>query len=265
MLDPTLQAWRKSRNEPAKSMSGYATGMFDAPLLFEPGTSWMYGAGYDAVGVLVSRLNNMGLEAYMRRNIFEPLGLESCTFFIRKKEGGMDRLVQCVTRTGGSEPKLVPFPDPTSDNAAEEQGSGGLYCSVPDYVAVLVDLLQDEPKLLRKNSVDLLFTPQLEDGSSAMEGFQKASYLWGSFSGGAPDDARVNHSLGGLLIEEGTKGAEGARSTLQWAGGTGTLWMLERERGIAAFYATQIFPPMDKQATMLREAFMEEVRRIGSE
>ena len=144
MLDPTLQAWRKSRNEPSKAMSGYATGMFDAPLIFEPGSSWMYGAGYDAVGVLVSRLNdNMGLEAYMRQNIFEPLGLESCTFFIRKKDDGLERLVQGVTRTRDSEQQLVPCPDPTGDNAVKEQGDGGMYSSVSDYVTVLVDLLQN--------------------------------------------------------------------------------------------------------------------------
>jgi len=264
MLDPTLQAWRKSRNEPSKAMSGYATGMFDAPLVFEPGSSWTYGAGYDVAGVLVSRLNdNVGLETYMRENIFKPLGLESCTFFIRKKADGLKRLAQCVTRTRDSESKLVPFPDPTGDNATEEQGGGGMYSSVADYVAVLVDLLQDRPRLLSKQSVDLLLVPQLEETSSAIEGLQKASFLWGPFSGGTPSDAKVNHSLGGLLLKEGLEGSKNARSTLQWAGGTGTLWMLERERGLAAFYATQIFPPMDEKATALRNAFMEGVKQLS--
>ena len=264
-IDPTLQAWRKSRNEPSKAMSGYATGIFDAPLIFEPGSSWMYGAGHDVAGVLVSRLNgNMGLEAYTQQNIFEPLGSESCTFFIRKKEDGLERLVQCVTRTKDSEPKLVPFPDPTGDDAAEEQGGGGMYSTITDYIAVLVDLLQDQSKLLRKESVDLLFAPQLEEGSSAMNGFQKASFLWGPFSGGAPSDAKINHSLGGLVIKEGLGVSGNARSSLQWAGGTGTLWMLERERGIAAFYGTQIFPPMDEKATTLRNAFMKEAKRLSS-
>jgi len=40
--------------------------------------------------------------------------------------------------------------------------------------------------------------------------------------------------------------------------------MLSRERGVAAFYATQIFPPIDAQATMLREAFMKMVKQLGS-
>ena len=110
----------------------------------------------------------------------------------------------------------------------------------------------------------MLFTPQLEETSSAMGGFKKASFLWGSFSGGTPGDTKVNHSLGGLLTVEHTEGAKDARSMLQWAGGTGTLWMLERERGVAAFYATQIFPPIDAQATMLREAFMKMVKQLGS-
>ena len=255
ILHPVLQAWRKSRNETPRSMSGVATGMFDAPLLFEPGTSWQYGAGYDAVGVLVSRLTGLSLEDYMRRKIFDVLGLESPTFFIRRKEGGVGRLVQCVTR--GKDGELVNFPDPTGDDAREEQGSGGLYCSVGDYVTVLIALLKEEPKVLSRETVEaLLFSPQLQEGSDAYAGFMAAKYLWGAFSGGAPASAKVNHSLGGLLVEDGEK------CTLQWAGGTGTVWIADRKKGVAGFLATQFFPPHDGEATKLRNAFLDLVRAM---
>lgn len=39
------------------------------PLLFEPGTSWAYGSSTDWVGILIMRLNNMSLEAYMQKYI----------------------------------------------------------------------------------------------------------------------------------------------------------------------------------------------------
>src|ERR1051326_4763692 len=49
----------------------YAAG----PLLFEPGTQWIYGTGVDWLGRLVERLSGQSLEDYFREHIFTPLGM----------------------------------------------------------------------------------------------------------------------------------------------------------------------------------------------
>jgi hypothetical protein len=48
---------------------------FTMPLLFEPGTGWNYGPGHDVAGLLVARANDCTLEGYMRKNIFDVLGM----------------------------------------------------------------------------------------------------------------------------------------------------------------------------------------------
>lgn len=51
------------------------------PLLFEPGTGWMYGCGLEWVGKLIERVNNVSLEEYMKKNIWEPLGIKDISFW----------------------------------------------------------------------------------------------------------------------------------------------------------------------------------------
>ena len=50
------------------------------PLLFEPGTQWIYGTSVDWVGRLVETLSGKNLEQYFREQIFAPLGM-SDTFY----------------------------------------------------------------------------------------------------------------------------------------------------------------------------------------
>ena len=55
----------------------------------------------------------------------------------------------------------------------EGMGGRGLYSTVLDYTAVLQDLLQPSPKLLKKETVDMMFTPELQEGSAAHKAFQE--------------------------------------------------------------------------------------------
>ncbi|KAI6876970.1 hypothetical protein KC318_g17864, partial [Hortaea werneckii] len=46
------------------------------PLLFEPGTAWMYGCSTDWAGKLVERISGMTLEEFMRENMFRLVGVK---------------------------------------------------------------------------------------------------------------------------------------------------------------------------------------------
>ncbi|KAJ9659732.1 hypothetical protein H2198_002980 [Neophaeococcomyces mojaviensis] len=262
ILHPLLRAWRASRNEPPQAVAGSALKSWDMPLLFEPGTSWMYSSGYDAVGVLVGRLNDTDLEGYMQRNVFAPLGLKDSTFFIKRegREEMLGRLVDCVTRT--KEGVLVPWPSQTGDNPPEAQGSGGLFASVPDFVAMLGDLIKEQPKLLKRETVDLLFSPQLQSKDTVKEAFEQARPLWGAMMGELVQGVEAEFGLGGLLVTSDSQGLGNIKGTLCWAGATGTFWLINRERGVAAVYATQVFPPNDEKGWELMQEFVREVWKV---
>ena len=52
----------------------------NAPLAFEPGERWEYGINIDWAGRMVEAVSGQDLEAYMRENIFAPLGMHDTGF-----------------------------------------------------------------------------------------------------------------------------------------------------------------------------------------
>ena len=139
IVDPRLQAWRKSRGEKPQALTGNVESMLQMPLLFEPGEGWMYGASTDVVGVLIQRVMNMGLEEYMKANVFEPLGMTSSTFFIKKYPKLQDRLVAITQRS--AEGGLQEGKSANSDDPSEASGGGGIFMSPEDYLKVLKDII----------------------------------------------------------------------------------------------------------------------------
>lgn len=167
-MHPVLVAWRVSRGEPPQVMSGKIPEAYDLPLLFEPGTSWVYGAGLDWAGLLVERLNNTKLAAYMQRKLFKPLGLDSSTFRPATRPDIMASLAQMWLRSDTGELSSTTSPYPL--HARNDSGGMGLVTSTKDFVAILQDLLKDKPLLLKKESVSEMFTAQFEPGAPQYKG-----------------------------------------------------------------------------------------------
>lgn len=261
-IDPRLQAWRKSVGTQSQAIGGNALESIDIPLLFEPGQGWAYGSGYDAIAVLIGRLNGgINLEEYCQQHIFQPLGLKASTFMPEDHSEITARLVQCVIRT--PEGKLVPHQHGSGKNPALPQGGGGLYSTVGNHHAILADVVSEHPKLLRPETARLLFTPQLKDGTAAMTDFKAMRPLLNSMLGSLIGDQEVNHSLGGVLVMANSSDVGRTKGTAAWAGATGTFWMMNQERQIAASYASQLFPIMDPVGLKGIAAFVEEVWQKG--
>ncbi|KAL4750199.1 beta-lactamase/transpeptidase-like protein [Aspergillus terricola var. indicus] len=65
---PLLQQWSKSQGRTAHTFCGSMEG-YTHPLLFQPGTSWGYGAGLDWAGMLIERITGVRLSTYIKHNI----------------------------------------------------------------------------------------------------------------------------------------------------------------------------------------------------
>ena len=265
IVDPRLQAWRKSRGEKPQALKGHVESMIQMPLLFEPGEGWMYGASTDAVGVLVQRVTKMSLEDYMQTNIFEPLGMNSSTFFIQRHPELQDKLVAITQRS--AEGGLQEGKSANGDDPAEASGGGGMFMSPEDYLKVLKDIIAPDGKLLRPNVAQMLFSykPQLKEGTLAMEHFKRAMPMLAMTLSVLVKDVEINQSLGGLLIMGNSPHLGDTEGTLAWAGALGTLWFANRNRGFAGYYASQLFPPGDAKNLELMEEFIREAFRIAPE
>jgi CubicO group peptidase (beta-lactamase class C family) len=56
------------------------------PLKFQPGTKWMYGLNTDLLGCLVEVISGLNLEDFMRKNIFDPIGMNDTYFNVPEEK-----------------------------------------------------------------------------------------------------------------------------------------------------------------------------------
>jgi len=275
MLDPKYHAWRASRNEAPGIMEIPILSRISTPLLFSPGTSWIYGTGLDWAGTLVARLNNTTLEEFMETNIWAPLGIKNMTFHQEKKPDVKKNLVKMAIRKGipthGSKLPFMPidtgegvefteevlYDDPTED----EYGGAGAIGSPVEYLKILDSLLVSDEKLLSKSSVDELFRPQLSspDVLRALENFTFQPVFKDGFAN-PPAGTPLNHGLGGLIVmsdlEDGRR-----KGSLNWSGMPCLMWSVDREAGVSMMYASNIAPFGDIKSGEMQRLFEKEMYR----
>ncbi|PKS08593.1 hypothetical protein jhhlp_004979 [Lomentospora prolificans] len=272
LFTPKMLAWRQSRGESPLTFSGSCGQAHTTPLLYEPGEGWSYSGGVDLsrnqnadyrhkwAGELVARLNKTTLEKYFQTHIFKPLGMTSTTFRLEKHPEIKNRLLGTAERdqdgTLKDSVKLWP------DHAAEDCSGAGLYSSVGDYIRVLGDLIKDEPTLLRKETVAKeMFTAQLPHDSASLKVLLKGGAIVEAMAGTNGVSRGINWGLGGLLTEEDVGAL--AKGTLAWGGMPNLVWMMNKEKGVAAIFASQMVPPGDVNCRKLVSEVFQEAYRLS--
>lgn len=152
---------------------------------------------------------------------------------------------------------------PTRRSTQEsERGGGGLYMSASNFVKVLADLVSPSPRILSSEMVDLLFSPQFEQGSKPLEALRMASPVFTSMTGALTGDlpaTSFNHASGGLLLTDNNPNLGKTAGTMTWGGATNCLWFANREIGVAAFCGSSMLPPGEGNSGELMGAFVREV------
>jgi CubicO group peptidase (beta-lactamase class C family) len=66
----------------SKSLQEMIDKLAKIPLLYQPGTRWVYSLSMDIQGYIIEKLSGQSLPDFMRQNIFEPLGMKDAGFFV---------------------------------------------------------------------------------------------------------------------------------------------------------------------------------------
>ena len=69
------------------------------PLLYQPGAGWRYSLATDVLGRLVEVLSGNSLDDFLRREIFEPLGMDDTGFHVPAES--LERFSACYGPPGG--------------------------------------------------------------------------------------------------------------------------------------------------------------------
>ncbi|KAF7954494.1 hypothetical protein EAE96_005615 [Botrytis aclada] len=248
------------------------------PLLFEPGTSWTYGYSLEWVSVLVTRLNSgQSLEDYAQNHIFNPLDINDMTFHRDRKPHVQEKLVKMTFRSGLEDSKIF-LALPGKGNGKVEWsdeilflieqkdcfGGDGLAGSASSYSKILTSLLRDDEILLKKSTTAEMFKPQISENAvnDLCASFVSADFFQGTFSS-QPPGRKLNYGLGGLLIEEDIEGSK-RKGTLTWSGMPNLLWSVDKETGLACFYASNVLPFGDPRSHEMQQLFEKEMhKRFG--
>ena len=194
------------------------------PLVYEPGTSWLYSTSIDWAGKLIERITGQTLEQYMKANIWQPLGIKDITFWPDQHPQMKSRMASMTIRdeeTG----KVIHDPDWQLPGGIDCFGGHGASASMPDYFKILRSILLDDEKVLKRSTTAQMFQPQLtkqsqEAQEQVMADPEKSAFFVGEF----PTRVPLDWGIGGILTTEADEGWRG-RNSLIWSGLPNLFWV----------------------------------------
>jgi CubicO group peptidase (beta-lactamase class C family) len=213
----------------AKGPDAWIRGLGELPLMDQPGETWRYDTGFDALGVLLARAADQPLETVLRERIFRPLGMDDTGFHVPAEKLG--RLLPCYEANPESG-ALELFDNVEGGRWSRppgfESAGGGLVSTVDDYLA-FGQMMLDKGKhgterILSRPSVELMTTDQLTSEQRASAGFFLDGRGWG-----------LGVSI--ILRRDDVASVPGR---FGWEGGLGTSWSSDPEEDIVAILMTQV-------------------------
>ncbi|YCM43190.1 serine hydrolase domain-containing protein [Verrucomicrobiaceae bacterium 227] len=147
-----------------KSLTEMTQSLADIPLLYQPGTRWVYGINTDVLARVVEAASGKSFSEYLQEQLFTPLGMVDTGFHVPAEKAR--RLASVYAGKAGflitAEParnsKFLEAP-------AHQSGGGGLVSTITDYARFLQMIANQgsfqSTRYLKKETVKFMTTNQL--------------------------------------------------------------------------------------------------------
>src|SRR6516162_6730767 len=230
------------------------------PLMFDPGEAWQYGTSIDWVGRIVEAVSGDPLDVYLRKNIFDPLGMNDTGFVISPQQRA--RQASGHRRGPGgaltAEP-LEPVAKRLPSSPRSFSGGGGIYSTAPDYLTLLRALMHggalDGARILRPETVALMGQNQIGDVDV---GILKTTVPALSNDVNLCPGVTCKWGFGHMINMQAMAGGRSAGS-LTWGGLLNTYYWIDPTRKVSAVFMTQVLPFADTRALRLYRQFERDV------
>lgn len=200
------------------------------PLCFQPGKRWLYGLSADVLGGVISAVTGLTPEAYMRRTIFDPLGMRDTFFHVPAEKRGRLAAVYDADGSGGFTIRAARFGSGTPDGAGIEMCGAGLYSTLGDFARFGEMLRLDGAGVLSPASVRRMTGNQLSPAQLTSFGESKSGYGYGY--------------LVRTLMDAGRNAQyREAVGSFGWNGMGGTTLRVDPARGLTVVFGMQRVPP----------------------
>ena len=228
-----------------------AEAMAELPLAFQPSTHWRYSMSIDVLGHLIEVISGMSLGEFLRRRMFEPLGMPDTAFFVPLEKA--ERVAAIYGHSDAAQPlKRLAIPLQTTP-PSYESGGGGLFSTLHDYARFAQMLVNggalDGVRVLGPKTV-ALFSMNQAPCQALPYGFRDNDLYHAGYGFSLGTRVLMDVAQTGLPGSVGEFGWDGAFSTYFWVDPLEQLYgLLMLQHSPNAFYPiAQQFKQLTYQA-----------------
>ncbi len=192
------------------------------PLLYQPGTKWIYSMSMDIEGYIIEKLSGQTLPDFMREQIFAPLGMRDAAFYVPDEK--RDRLATLYK--ADADGKLVVDPAACCGLRAFKvqptmpSGGGGMVSTTEDYYRFAQMFLNrgelNGVRILAPSSIQLMDTNHIPENMLTGEYHIGTQFLRPGFGYGYNGAVEYDPQLDDLPEGKGTYVWGGAAGTWFW-------------------------------------------------
>ena len=218
------------------------------PLHHHPGEKYVYSEGLDVLGYFIELMSGMPFDEFLRKRLFEPLGMGDTYFYLPDAKAG--RLVAIQKPQNG---QWVRYPNtfydtdyPIKGAKTFFSGGAGLSSTAKDYATFLMMYLNGGElggkRFLSRTTIQTILSNQV-----------------GDLLGG--EKANSSHGLAfGLLNKAGEdKGAKGSAGTFEWGGYFNTNYFADPKEKIIGVIMKQTQSSGDNLNNLFRQMIYQSI------
>lgn len=201
------------------------------PLMFKPGEKWDYGISADIMGGIIEVVSGMKYSEFLKKEIFEPLGMNDTGFFVPKNKLNRFSALYSWQQNGLTRDydNYLGLTDYTAPPAFES-GGAGLVSTIEDYSKFAQMLANGGEycgiRLFSNETFTYMTSPKLNK--------QQADSMWDRLEG-------YNYGNFLRILEHEEKSQlRTANGEFGWDGWTGTFFSADPANKLVCLYFTQI-------------------------
>jgi CubicO group peptidase (beta-lactamase class C family) len=239
-IDKFLPAMMAMRGGPEGTLEAMCHQLADKPLMFHPGTKWLYGLSTDVCSRLVEAMSGQRFDDYLQQEIFDPLGMVDTGFYV--KEADHDRLAANYIR--GAKKDLHRLDGAFGDSILAPttflSGGGGLAGTSADYLRFAQMLANggelDGVRILGRKTVELMTLNHIPGGGDLQDFHVAGSYGETGFEG-VGFGLTMAVGLGQVPTQ-----SIGSPGDFYWGGAASTIFWVDPVEDLVVIFMTQLMP-----------------------
>jgi CubicO group peptidase (beta-lactamase class C family) len=152
----------------SKSLKEMIDKLAKIPLLYQPGTRWVYSMSMDIQGYIVEELSGQSLPDFMQQHIFGPLGMKDTGFYVPQGKRSRFATLYGENQKGELDATKSPLwgsPDDYTTQPPQALGGAGMVSTAQDYLRFAQMLLNggelDGVQILAPATVQLMTSNHL--------------------------------------------------------------------------------------------------------